>query len=69
MDNILAFQCHFEVTEAMLPVWTKAYRDEIVCATPSIQTEEVILRNARTKTDAMHELLRPVYNKWIAQLM
>jgi hypothetical protein len=54
-----------EVTADMLPVWTKAYRDEIANPAPSIQSEAEMLRDAALKVARMQNVARPLYERWI----
>lgn len=70
MGKHLAFQCHIEMTAAMVRSWSEAGAQEIKDATmsPGVQQAAEILSKIEAKVAALQTVARPVYEKWISGL-
>lgn len=70
MGKHLAFQCHIEMTAAMVRSWSEAGAQEIKDAamSPDVQQAAEILSKIEAKVAALQTVARPVYEKWISGL-
>jgi GMP synthase (glutamine-hydrolysing) len=69
MGKHLAFQCHFEVTEAIVHDWCRQSADELERADgPAVQSRVEILRELQRNLPAMQQVARRVYLSWAANL-
>ncbi|GAA0765415.1 type 1 glutamine amidotransferase [Ideonella azotifigens] len=69
MGKHLAFQCHFEVTEAIVREWCHESALELAhAAGPAAQSREEILRQLKTCLPQLHASARHIYRHWVASL-
>lgn len=70
MGKHLAFQCHIEMTAAMVRSWSEAGAQEIkeAAMSPDVQQAAEILSKIEAKVAALQTVARPVYEKWISGL-
>lgn len=68
IGNTLAFQCHIEMTGAMVREWTRVGADEIspVCAT--VQDPQTMMADLETRVVRMQGLADKFYDRWILGL-
>lgn len=65
----MAFQCHFEVTEAIVRAWCEAHRQELSEALgPAVQSETQILTCLPERVATVHVAARAAYAAWLAPL-
>jgi len=65
----LAFQCHFEVTEAIVREWCAESEAELDRARgPSVQTRAEILSGLAANLPELHRTARTVYRQWVSSL-
>jgi GMP synthase (glutamine-hydrolysing) len=65
----LAFQGHFEVTEAIVRAWCAAHRGELASACgPAVQHEAEILSFLAERVVAVHTAARSAYAAWLAPM-
>jgi len=65
----LAFQCHFEVTEAIVREWCRESEAELDRARgPSVQTRVEILSRLDANLPELHRTARRVYGHWVSSL-
>ena len=69
MDNILALQCHVEMTGEMVKEWAREYANELATPTVGIQSADEIIRNAETKTAALNRAADTLYQRWLEPLI
>lgn len=63
--NILALQCHIEMTAEMVGVWTHASGEELLTGTPSVQSEEEMLQDLPTRVARLHKIADVLYTHWL----
>lgn len=70
MGKHLGFQCHIEMTEAMVREWCAIGGDEIASAmeSPGVQSVAEIERELEAKVAALNGIAEGVYNRWISGL-
>lgn len=70
MGKHLAFQCHIEMTAAMVRSWSEAGAQEIkeAAMSPGVQQLAELLTNIEARVAALQAVARPVYEKWITGL-
>jgi GMP synthase-like glutamine amidotransferase len=69
IDNILALQCHVEMTGDMVVEWTKEYADELNQPSPSIQSAEAINSELEKKVTGLNQIADQLYRQWITPLI
>ena len=67
-DNVLAFQCHIEMTTNMIDEWSRLYADEISVPTDTIQSKSDMMQSTAQHIDNLNQLARKVYADWISHL-
>ena len=70
INNILAFQCHIEMTEDMVQTWCNQGADELVefSSSPGVQQANQILQNLRERVANLNNIATNVYSHWIKAL-
>ncbi|NQY63807.1 MAG: type 1 glutamine amidotransferase [Alteromonadaceae bacterium] len=68
-DNVLAMQCHVEMTESMLTCWVNNYPDELQNESSSEQTPEQITKNIVENVSALNRVAEQLYGKWVNTLV
>lgn len=65
MGPHLAMQCHVEMTESMIRLWSRHWADEGAAPGPSVQTPDEISRNMAERIAAMRVVSDHLYQHWI----
>ena len=67
----LAFQCHIEMTEAMIKTWCRVGKLEVEEAkgSPGVQSVEEMLRDLPTRVSNLNQVAEVVYTRWLAGLL
>ena len=67
----LAFQCHIEMTEAMVQSWCELGADELTEATdsPAVQQADVMQENLPLHCFFLNKVAKQVYSQWIKGLV
>lgn len=68
IDNILALQCHVEMTAEMVTEWTDEYAHELTKPSQSIQSSEEINNNLEDKIAGLNTAADRLYEKWVKLL-
>ena len=68
IDNILALQCHVEMTEAMVSQWAGANAAEIANPSPTVQGRETMVAGAQTHIPAMQDCADTLYERWLQEV-
>ena len=63
--NILALQCHVEVTAEQVPEWSTLYADELI-PSPTIQSTAEMSRDLDTRLARLHAVAQRLYARWLA---
>lgn len=69
MNNILALQCHVEMTAPMVSEWAELYHDELEDPSPAVQTATEINRNLDARIATMQAVAAPLYRRWLRPLL
>lgn len=66
----IGFQCHIEMTEAMVKTWCQSGADEVLSAvdSPAVQATEEICRHLELRCQDLHGVASQVYTHWIKGL-
>jgi len=67
-DNVLAFQCHIEMTETMVDEWSALYEDELAEPSDTVQTRAQMLSESERNITPMNKMAEEIYHFWIQQL-
>ncbi len=68
LGNVLAFQCHIEVTEAMVREWARRYAAEIAEPTESVQDAAAMTVDLERRAGILNRLADMLYERWLAGL-
>lgn len=68
IDNILALQCHVEMTQEMVSEWTREYAHELEDTSQSVQSAKEINSNLGSKVVELNKVADQLYQEWIARL-
>jgi GMP synthase-like glutamine amidotransferase len=65
MGNMLALQCHIEMTASMVLAWAREGAAEIAAAAgPTVQDAAVMSRGLDARIQALHAIARQIYSRW-----
>lgn len=67
-DNILALQCHVEMTAPLVREWAQRYAHELDDPAPSVQDTTQMTTNLTARIDTLHRVARTLYTRWIQTL-
>lgn len=67
-DNVLALQCHIEMTAAMVEEWSSLYQDELTQPGETIQSQQEMLKGCSQHINQLNQLADDVYRHWFEQL-
>ena len=65
MDNILALQCHVEMTAPMVSEWASLYEDELREPSASIQSAEQMTADLEARITALQQVADQLYRRWL----
>ncbi|MEW6331127.1 MAG: type 1 glutamine amidotransferase [Pseudomonadota bacterium] len=68
IGKTLAFQCHIEMTGAMVREWARVGADELVPACATIQDSRAMTVDLDEHVARLQELAGKVYDRWIQEL-
>lgn len=63
--SMLAFQCHMEMTEALVTEWVHRFKEQLDSEFETVQSAEVILNNLAAHIKALNLFADKVYQNWI----
>ena len=66
--HALAFQCHIEMTAAMVQTWSRLYESELTPTGPSVQSRAQMLQDLDTRIGNLNRLADRIYQHWIDTL-
>jgi GMP synthase-like glutamine amidotransferase len=69
IDNILAMQCHIEMTAEMVRQWADFYSHELVDGVPSIQSAHTMKSEQGQRVDQLQAIAEKVYQRWLQPLL
>jgi len=69
IDNILALQCHVEMTAPMVSEWAELYKDELTDPSPAVQSATEINRDLEGRITTMQAVAEPLYRRWLGPLL
>jgi GMP synthase-like glutamine amidotransferase len=69
IKNILALQCHVEMTEPMVRQWAQAYAEELVADVPSIQSAETMVSNLKDRVRRLQSIAEKIYDRWLQPVL
>lgn len=69
LGNILALQCHIEMTAAMVRSWCETDPDTVRHPTESVQSAAGMLRDVHAKANALQHIAHALYSRWLTPLL
>jgi len=64
----LAFQCHVEMTPALVRSWARVGAAEIAKPTATVQSDQQMRVNLVARAERMNRIADVFYSRWIAGL-
>lgn len=68
-DNILALQCHVEMTAALVREWTDRYSEEIAIPTASVQSTAQMSDDLDARVAALNGFAQRLYQRWLRPIL
>lgn len=69
IGNLLALQCHIEMTADMVRAWAREGAAETAAARgPTVQDEVAMTADLEARVRALHGIARPLYSRWVRLL-
>ncbi len=68
-DNILALQCHVEMTAPMVHEWANLYADELDDPAPSVQSAALMTAGLDERITAAQQVADRLYRRWLRPLL
>lgn len=65
IGNMLALQCHIEMTADMVEEWVAQGQNHLAQASASVQSPAEIRKNLPAKIDRLQHLARTLYQRWL----
>ncbi len=69
MGSTLAFQCHIEMTEAMVREWAAEYAPELQTRAPSVQSATQMQERLSERVRALQAVADKFYGRWLAHVV
>lgn len=69
VDNILALQCHIEMTASLVEEWAQRYAHEIAEGSASVQDEAEMTRALGARIEALNRIAEPLYRRWLRPIL
>jgi GMP synthase-like glutamine amidotransferase len=66
--NVLALQCHVEMTAGMVTEWARLYGDEIRSPSPTVQSAAQMTEDLAARVAASQAIADRLYARWLARL-
>lgn len=66
--NILALQCHVEMTAPMVREWAALYADELTQPSASVQDADSMVADVERRAAALQEVAETLYSRWVHAL-
>ena len=66
--NILAMQCHVEMTESLVEDWAFSWRNHLKVNGKNIQSYEEIIDNLSEKIQALNKVANILYDTWVSKI-
>jgi GMP synthase-like glutamine amidotransferase len=68
-DRHIGFQCHVEMTEALVETWLGTGARELPAeSTPAMQSAADMRRDLATRVEALHDVASDIYTRWASRL-
>lgn len=67
-DNVLAMQCHVEMTLPLISNWINTWRDDLTKVSASEQSYDQIKENLEEKINALNRVAHNLYTRWVSRL-
>jgi GMP synthase-like glutamine amidotransferase len=64
-DNVLALQCHVEMTPEMVIDWAARYANEVAQPSATVQTPSQMTERLMARAEALRRVADTVYSRWI----
>jgi len=65
IGNMIGFQCHIEMTEALVQEWVQRFSEQLASNISTVQTPEVILQDLSERVRVLNNAADKIYQYWI----
>ena len=63
--NMLAMQCHIEMTESLIAEWATRFADQLQSGPDTVQTPEEMLQNLSARIRDLNSFADKIYTRWL----
>lgn len=67
--NMLAMQCHIEMTESLISEWATRFADQLQSGPDTVQTPEEMLQNLSSRIRALNSYADKIYKRWLQPIV
>ncbi|HGX93625.1 MAG TPA: type 1 glutamine amidotransferase [Candidatus Tenderia sp.] len=67
-DNVLAMQCHIEMTAELVPLWADCNAQEIAQPSATVQSKTTMTQNLEQRVAALQKVADQLYSRWLQGL-
>ena len=67
-DNVLALQCHVEMTLPVMRSWMEEWRERLTNESPSVQSYRQIMQHLEDNVAALNIVADQLYRRWVSTL-
>lgn len=67
-DNVLAMQCHVEMTLPVMRSWMEEWRERLTNESPSVQSYRQIMQHLEDNIAALNIVAEQLYRRWVSTL-
>ncbi len=64
-DNVLAMQCHVEMTTELVPLWADCNAEEIAHPGATVQSKATMMEHLERRVEALQQIADHLYSRWL----
>lgn len=68
-ENMLAMQCHIEMTESLVIEWATRFADQLQSGPDTVQTPEMMLQNLSSRIRELNSVADKIYTRWLQPII
>ena len=69
LDNVLALQCHVEMTSETVPLWADVGANEITQPSPTVQSKATMMLDLDARITAQQQVANALYTRWLRPIL
>jgi len=69
LENMLAMQCHIEMTEPLITEWATRFADQLQSGPDTVQPPEEMLQNLPSRIRDLNSFADKIYSRWLEPII